>query len=222
MEVQAFGCGLYGPVISWTSSTDHPGFGAPERCCSSELWHQCMCCCSTLARGRWNVESLKWLRDRGRWFQGTVDNICCTCLFIFAVVWECAEGWKVISFTNPFKPWFYCMHFFNVLHLPVIITHFPAKSPRFSAEKLTLDMPGHCPVESQGCRQGVLHCGCRCLWSSQALVYSLAAAERSRGHECGCLMALHLEKNGSKIHAKRSGNETCGTNYVKGCFWMSS
>lgn len=92
--------------------------------------------------------------------------------------------------------------FFNVLHLPVIITHFPAKSPRFSAEKLTLDMPGHCPVESQGCRQGVLHCGYRCLWSSQALVYSLAAAERSRGHECGCLMAFIWRKTAPKFMPK--------------------
>ena len=59
---------------------------------------------------------------------------------------------------------------------------------------VTLDAPGHGPVESQGCRQGVLHCGYRCLWSSQALVYSLAAAERSRGHECGCLMAFIWRK----------------------------
>lgn len=105
-----------GRCISWTSSMDYPGFGPPERCCSSELCHQCMCCCSTLARGRWNVESLKWLRGWGTEGDGfrvqlTTYVICCTCLFIFAVVWECAEGWKVISFTNPFKPWFYCMHF---------------------------------------------------------------------------------------------------------------
>ena len=193
-----------GRCISWTSSMDYPGFGPPERCCSSELCHQCMCCCSTLARGRWNVESLKWLRGWGRWFQGTVDNIC-NMLYLF-IYFRSRMGmrWGLEShfIYKSFQALILLYAFFNVLHLPVIITHFPTKSPRFSAETLTLDMPGHCPVESQGCRQGVLHCGYRCLWSSQALVYSLAAAERSRGHECGCLMAFIWRKMAPKFMPK--------------------